>query len=367
MRIRIYSVLLSVLLFSLLVAGASAVSVSISPTQMEEGDTVTIRISNLADGRVFSLRMESAIELHGSSEFTYQANAVTIPFGLNTPRVSLVASPVTRAGIEASEGETTKGMAKLGSGTITISETLSSIPSSTIKYIKATGIPEAGSDAVDIMLELSGTKTGPDSGEITFGIEGISDGSARIIVLVDGTEVRNQLVTIGSPKVGLPVASGLKHDPDRGMFTITSLDGKAFLSAASSSILDADPENIRLIQAEAANLQKDWIVLSGPYIVTPASTVFSPPAELAFLLDETRGAPFIASYSAGTWTILPSRITGSYLSIDVSQSGQYAMMVYREDDSIKMNATAPQSAGGWAALIGVALIGVLLVIWRRRG
>ncbi len=361
MRKRVHSFLLSILLLSLLVAVVSAVSVSITPTQIEEGDTVTIRISNLADGRVFSLRMESAIELHGSSEFTYQANAVTIPFGLNTSRVSLVASPVTRAGIEASEEGTIKSLGKVGSGSITISETLSSIPPGTINYIQATGIPEAGSNSVDIMLELSGTKQGPDSGTITFGIEGISDGSARIIVLVDGAEVTNQLVRIGSPVVALPPASGMKQDTDSGMFTITSMDGKAFLSATSSSLLHADPENIRLIQAEAANIQKDWIVLSGPYIVTPASAAFSPPAELAFLLDESQGVPFIASYTAGAWTIVPSRVAGSSLSIDVSQSGQYAMMTFVEEET-----PAAKSAGGWVALIGAGLIGLLMVFLRRR-
>lgn len=362
MRRKNYSILTTIILLSLLVTAVSAVSVSITPTQIEEGDTVTIRIADLADNRVFSLRMESAIELHGKTDFTYQANAVTIPFGLNTPRVSLVASPVTRAGLEAAEGNTTKGMAKLGSGSITISETLSSIPAGTIDFLKANGIAESGAEAVNMVLELSGTKTGPDSGEITFGIEGISDGSARIIVLVDGAEINNQLIRIGSPNVGLPVTSVLSPGTSGDTISLSSLDGTVRLQASAGSVTNAAAGDLRIIQAEAQHLPSDWKMLAGGYIISPGDVSFTSPATLSFVMSGDAGNPFLALYENGAWTIIPSRVEGSHLVTDISRGGHYAMMTFVEEET-----PAAKSAGGWVALIGAGLIGLLMVFRRRQG
>ncbi|MCP1716290.1 hypothetical protein J2T58_002166 [Methanocalculus alkaliphilus] len=345
----------------LLMPMVSAVSVTITPEEIGEGDTVTILISDLPDGRVFALRMESAIELHGRSDFTYQANAVAIPFGLNTPRITLVASPVTRAGIEASDGDTVKGMTRLGSGTVTISESLGSIPAGTIDLLKATGIAEADADSVHLALELSGTKTGPASGEITFGITGVSDGHARIIVLVDGNVVNDQLVTIGSPVASLPSGPGVSAGADGDTVSAASLDGKVRLLAEPGSVSGAGAKDLRIIQADLRDLPTAWEPLSGAYSISPGSVLFTSPATISFAMNGDPGAPFIARYDGGEWQIIPSRIEGSNLVAGITEGGQYAMMSYPPDPP-----AAEKSAGGLAPLVIAGLAGLLLLGVRRR-
>ncbi len=272
------------LLFLCSAAGvASAVTVTISPDHIHEGDTITISIGNLPDESVFALRMESAIELHGETAFTYQANRVAVPFGLKSPQVTMQASPVTRAGIEASDGDTIRRMERLtDTGTVSITESLGSVPAGTIDGIRAFGRAEAGAEYVDLMLELSGTKEGPDSGSITFGLEGITDGSATIIVLVDGSAVMHKKITIGTPTV-VPTPTPPPSDgpgngtpkPDETV-SVSSLDGRVRLSSVWTSISGADPGDIRIIQTEPRNIPDDWEAPGRSYIISPETATVYP-------------------------------------------------------------------------------------------
>lgn len=383
-----------------LASPVSAVSVSITPEQINEGDTITIAISGLADGSVFALRMESAIELHDSATFTYQANQVTVPFGMNSPRVTLLASPVTEAGVEASDGDSVKSMKQLTkTGSVSIIQTLGTIPAGTIEMLKAFGNPTSDAEYVDITLELSGTKTGPDSGSITFGLSGIKDGSARIIVLVDGSEAMNKKVTIGNPTI-TPTPTATSPPSSNGgsnggsttptptdSVSVSSLDGKVRLSTVATSITGASADDIRIIQSEPRNLPDDWVVLGPAYVISPATSLFTPAARLSFPINESYGAPFLASYAGNTWSIIPARVEGSYLVAEISGAGQYAMMVFSSDEPVATPQVPPQttvsqttavpvttteipqttqSSGGWPGLIGAVSVGILLLISSRR-
>ncbi|WP_211530495.1 hypothetical protein [Methanocalculus chunghsingensis] len=399
-RITVFTVCLLLLA---LVAQASAVSVTISPEQIEEGDTITIGISGLQDGSIFALRMEAAIELDGASTFTYQSNQVSVPFGMESPRVLLLASPVTEAGLEASDGDTIKRMTqRTQTGEVRITQSLDAIPSGTIEVLKAFGKPVDGSDYVDMMLELSGTKKGPDAGSITFGLEGISDGSARIIVLVDGSEAMNQQITIGTPTVtptpttapptgGSSGSSGGTTTPvPVDQVSVSSLDGIVWLQTVASSVTWASPDDIRIIQSEPVNIPADWIALSGSYIISPTGISFQPPARLSFVMDGDAGTPFIAAYRDGGWTIVPSRVEGSSLVVEISGGGQYAMMSYHSDDPAPVVTEGPatppvtsdaplnevppteapaaeKSAGGLVAILTTGVAGLLLMGVRKRG
>ncbi len=200
-----------------LVPGASAVSISISPSQIQEGDTITVSYSGLSNGSAFALRMESLVDVAGETSFTYQANQVSMPFGLNSPQVVLSASPVTEAGIEASEGETIKRITQISrTGTVSISQSLGNLPAGTMELIKAFGTPEEGVDAVNVVLEFSGVKMGPDSGAITFSLTGITDGSAHVIALVDGNIVTDQTILVGNPTITTPTTSPTTPPPSGG-------------------------------------------------------------------------------------------------------------------------------------------------------
>jgi len=377
-----------------LVPGASAVSISISPSQIQEGDTITVSYSGLSNGSVFALRMESLVDVAGETSFTYQANQVSMPFGLNSPQVVLSASPVTEAGIEASEGETIKRITQISrTGTVSISQSLGNLPAGTMELIKAFGTPEEGVDAVNVVLEFSGVKMGPDSGAITFSLTGITDGSAHVIALVDGNIVTDQTILVGNPTITTPTTSpttppsggssggGATETPTAAPETVTvsSLDGIVTLETVDDAIDGAAPADLRIIRSTPSGVPDEWQVLAGSYIISPSAATFDPAAALSFNLSGVNATtPFIAVYRDGAWTVVPSRYEGeTRLAATVSSGGQYALMAYAAvgagDDTTPVETetapmttteaaatTTPATAWGTAGVIGALAVAVAL-------
>ena len=390
-----------------LVPGASAVSISISPSQIQEGDTITVSYSGLSNGSVFALRMESLVDVAGETSFTYQANQVSMPFGLNSPQVVLSASPVTEAGIEASEGETIKRITQISrTGTVSISQSLGNLPAGTMELIKAFGTPEEGAAAVNVVLEFSGIKMGPDSGAITFSLTGITDGSAHVIALVDGNIVTDQTILVGNPTITTPTTSPTTPPPSGGSggssgggssggssgggatetptaapetVTVSSLDGIVTLETVDDAIDGAAPADLRIIRSTPSGVPDEWQVLAGSYIISPSAATFDPAAALSFNLSGVNATtPFIAVYRDGAWTVVPSRYEGeTRLAATVSSGGQYALMAYAAvgagDDTTPVETetapmttteaaatTTPATAWGTAGVIGALAVAVAL-------
>ena len=385
-----------------LVPGASAVSISISPSQIQEGDTITVSYSGLSNGSAFALRMESLVDVAGETSFTYQANQVSMPFGLNSPQVVLSASPVTEAGIEASEGETIKRITQISrTGTVSISQSLGNLPAGTMELIKAFGTPEEGVDAVNVVLEFSGVKMGPDSGAITFSLTGITDGSAHVIALVDGNIVTDQTILVGNPTITTPTTSPTTPPPSGGSggssggssgggatetptaapetVTVSSLDGIVTLETVDDAIDGAAPADLRIIRSTPPGVPDEWQVLAGSYIISPSAATFDPAAALSFNLSGVNATtPFIAVYRDGAWTVVPSRYEGeTRLAATVSSGGQYALMAYAAvgagDDTTPVETetapmttteaaatTTPATAWGTAGVIGALAVAIAL-------
>ena len=250
--------------------------------------------------------MESLVDVAGETSFTYQANQVSMPFGLNSPQVVLSASPVTEAGIEASEGETIKRITQISrTGSVSISQSLGNLPAGTMELIKAFGTPEEGAAAVNVVLEFSGIKMGPDSGAITFSLTGITDGSAHVIALVDGNIVTDQTILVGNPTITTPTTSpttpppsgssggssgggssgggssggGATETPTAAPETVTvsSLDGIVTLETVDDAIDGAAPADLRIIRSTPSGVPDEWQVLAGSYIISPSAATFARP------------------------------------------------------------------------------------------
>jgi hypothetical protein len=385
-----------------LVPGAAAVSISISPSQIQEGDTITVSYSGLSNGSVFALRMESLVDVAGETSFTYQANQVSMPFGLNSPQVVLSASPVTEAGIEASEGETIKRITQISrTGSVSISQSLGNLPAGTMELIKAFGTPEEGAAAVNVVLEFSGIKMGPDSGAITFSLTGITDGSAHVIALVDGNIVTDQTILVGNPTIITPTTSPTTPPSSGGSggssggatetstaapetVTVSSLDGIVSLETVDDAIDGAAPADLRIIRSTPSGVPDEWQVLAGSYIISPSAATFDPAASLSFNLSGVNATtPFVAVYRDGAWTMVPSRYEGeTRLVATISSGGQYALMAYAavgagdttpvETETTPMTTTeaaattTPATAWGTAGVIGALAVAVMIALRRQR-
>ncbi|HIJ07344.1 MAG TPA: hypothetical protein HA365_08650 [Methanocalculus sp.] len=187
-------------MISFLISSGSAVTIQITPDQIDEGDHITATITGLEDGSHFALRMESSINRGDESDFSYQADRLLLPFGMHSSRITLTASPVLEAGIQAKEGDSIKSIIQEAYyGDVSLLQNLGDIPVGTIDYIRVFGVCVDDAPAVDISLTLSGIKEGTEDGSMTFGLLGIRDGIITLTALVDGSQVASQQITIGNP------------------------------------------------------------------------------------------------------------------------------------------------------------------------
>jgi hypothetical protein len=357
------------LVFLLLFAteGVSALAITINPDRIDDGDTVTIDIADLPNGSTFTLRMESEISLNGQSDFGFQATNVQIPFSLTDTDVRLHAEPVELAGVRVKTGSGTKLFEALDADNDTIvneEQPANDITGGSIDLLRIYGEAVEGSNTVDLAFELSGEKSGPDDAVITFGLEGITNGAARIIILVDGSEIVNKEIVVGEGITPTPTAttvpatttttapgsSGSGGSSSGGGATTTqepadtvtaaSLDGLARITVDREAVSGADAGSLSLIRSQPANVPEDWEVLAGAYVISPAATRFSPAATLSVTLENGTDTAFLAKYENGAWTIVPSRSEGSRLAADVTASGQYALMAFATATGATPDATA---------------------------
>ncbi len=117
--------------------------------------------------------------------------------------------------------ELTQGVGDIASGT-------------TISSVKVFGTAEESTAAADLLLEIGGVTGRVDDASLTFGLEGVTNGSVLIEVFVDEAKVARQEITIGagsSAEPPLPVAA----------FTASPVSGTAPLAVAFTDTSTGSP------------------------------------------------------------------------------------------------------------------------------
>ena len=85
------------------------------------------------------------------------------------------------------------GPSKSGVFTFTREE---NIPAGTYDYFRLQGQAMPDASAVVAQFRLTGTKTGPSDSQITFVVNGVEEGSSRIVVSIDGKDVFEKPIPI---------------------------------------------------------------------------------------------------------------------------------------------------------------------------
>lgn len=215
--------------------------------------------------------------------------------------------------------------------------------------LEITGKAIEDADQVSVSFELDGVKSGDDDSSISYTINDMEQGTVSIVVSVDGTEALNKKIQVGD---ALPTAvptespSGSSGDdddysanptatPDTDLSTASS-DGHATLNAPRETISGAEVEDVFIMKnSHPKDIPDEWDLIYGAYIISPASLIFSEPAEFAITGDEgmKTNARFIAEYDGEEWTILPTELKGDALVAEISESGSYALMTFGDTES----------------------------------
>jgi PKD repeat protein len=230
------AVVLLILCMGLLTQGALAVEptptpvsdpplVTVSPDRIEEGDTVTISLENLPDASRLAIRISSTVALYGEETFALKATNLRVPFSLDSSRVEIQASPVTEAGIKAKIGWFPITMTTgAEDGVARLTQSAGDISSgTTLSLLSVFGTAVPGADSVDLSLDISGVKYGAEDSALSFGLEGVADGSAVLQVSVDGSEVASREILIGggAPVVPEVPAAAFAVSPENGAAPLT--------------------------------------------------------------------------------------------------------------------------------------------------
>jgi len=374
------------ILVLLLVSAASAATVTVSPTKIDPGDTVTVDVQNLPDGAAFSLGIRGEFDVTPGDRFAFTARNLVLPFSLGSGEVSAYSRGTEWTGVSAQMPDgTSASLINYADANGEVRTTQAyTISSGTYSAVALDGraAPAAGSVVTEVTMR--GTKTGPDDGTISFAIDGITYGTATVSVDVDGQRALSQKITIGSPPSdnGAPSPGGSPGapfipEPTATPTTVTSTDRKVSLTGPGA--LDA---RLELFTAQGT-APAGWSLSGSAYAVTPEGRTFDPAVTLSFALPSADATATIARYENGVWTPVPSKIQGDRITTTITAAGAYALLVAAtpagetavatptlasaETETTAAPAATTPAAAPFSPLLPVIAFGILMFGWKRRG
>lgn len=366
-------VLVLLLLLSLGISLSSAATMDVSPNSIEPGDTVQISYSGLSNGSSFSLLIKGKIDVSPGSGYRMDIKSFVIPISLSNGTISAKADNSKQLSLnyEDSAG-TIKSITKIGnSGDVCSITQDQGISAKTYDNMWIEGIASAG-NLVNTELSFIGEKSGPDSGTISFVLDGIDHATMNIVCRVDSSSVANELIYVGGGSVNTstatttasatsPSSSGVSggsvgggasssgsvvsgntvidtSQPGSEILTedsgssgagesLTSVDGSFTYSGtgASGSIIMYD--SIKSVpsgwnpEGQAYALISDGNGLNG-------KISFKIPE--SFISSDEMDSLFIAEYRDGQWLMVQSEINNGIIESSVSNEGTFALMSLKD-------------------------------------
>lgn len=363
------------LLFLLLIpAATAATTVSINPETIQSGDTVTVNIKDLPDGSVFSLRIRGEFGVTPGEVFTFTAREISLPFNLTSAEVNAYTKGTNRTELEVALPDGGSYIARKNAtgetDEILFSQPRDRIPSGTINVVTLRG--DAAADSIIADLTVLGTKQGSNDGTVSFTVEGASQGTATVVVNVDG---RPAPTTQNGGGNGGGSTGPTATSTAATRATVTSADGKASLTGTDVAGAEV------LIRAVQGTLPTGWATAGRAYAVTPVDREFDPAATLSFSLPAAGATATIARYEDGAWTAVPSRIEGDRITTTVARGGSYVLLVAASAPeptattvttstpaatSTTVSVTTTPTAAPLAPLLTIVALATLMLGWRGR-
>lgn len=379
------------LLFLLLIPAATAATITISPDAIRSGDTVTVTVNDLSDGAAFSLGIRGEFAATPGETFSFSARDLSLPFALDGGNVTAYTKGTnwTHLSAELPDGGSVSMNYTAKNGEVRISQPRN-LPSGTLSLVALDG--KAAAEKITTDLVMMGTKRGPDSGTISFAIEGVTQGTATVSVYIDGAEALSRTIAIGgeapaptqttTPTATTTQSSGGSNGGSTGpaptattapSTTVTSADGKASLTGTDIAGAGLQPLPFQ------GTILPGLSTAGNAYAVTPANRTFDPAAVLSFPLPSAGATATIARLEDGIWSPVPSKIEGDRITAAVSRAGSYVLLVPAEVPTLTATATTTTAAVATtpaattpaaapvAPLLPAIAFAILMFWWERRG
>ena len=209
MRRSVRFALIAALLFlACMIAAASAVTITESPAALNPGGQITISISGLNDGSDFNLLIDGKLAVTPGSMALFQTQNFNMPFSLKdgTVSASTHGTTATAFSVKPSGGKTYSVMDTAdANGNFILPPQPYAVSSGMYDFLQLQGPVAPGNTLLTTEMNLDGKKYGPSNSQITFSVQGITNGAVWVTVMVDNNQVLAPTeVVIGS---GIPTAA----------------------------------------------------------------------------------------------------------------------------------------------------------------
>jgi hypothetical protein len=196
----------------------SAVTIDISPDHVSPGDSITVTTHGLKDGSIVTMKMQAIIN-NPDPNFNFQVQNLVFPINLDESSFSItnentVSNTVNINNYIPSVGYTyvtIGGQSVNNSWTGGISGEGRDDINGTFSLIKLWGVKRYGASNIISTMQWEGIKQasednippgqvngGPEDFVLSFSQNGIKSGSIEITILVNGTVVTSEVVSIGN-------------------------------------------------------------------------------------------------------------------------------------------------------------------------
>jgi hypothetical protein len=204
-----HGIFISCIVFLLLVQGASALSVTVTPERIQRGDEVTIAVQGLPDNSTFTLEIEGTFPVSPGADFSFDTRDLRLPFSLHEGSISATLQHTTENRLLVKKGDSRVELVGLSTNGVFTTRQTGSFPAGTYDVITVGGIAAPDASSVIAALTLQGRKTGPEDSEVLFIADGITDGLVTIRVLVDGTVALSRTIPLGTSATPTPTATSV--------------------------------------------------------------------------------------------------------------------------------------------------------------
>lgn len=389
------------LILSVLTGISSAVSMQVSPTSIEPGDTVQITYSDLLDGSSFSLQIKGKLDVIPDSGYGMDVSNFIIPISLNNGKVSAYADNSEQLSLNYEGGDSTiSSITKIGNAEkkCTINEN-QDVSAKTYKLMSVRGLSSTG-NIVNTEISFLGKKSGPDSGTISFVLSGIDHSTINIVCMVDGSIVTNTPIYVGGGSVNAPTPtapignsgnSGSSGGTSAGKSTSSNYETQPDSQSPSKSEtgVSVDGEftytgkgasNAIIMYDSSGFVPAEWNIEGQAYaLISDGNGVdgkvrFSIPA--SFSSSKDMHMLFIAESVNGKYAALQSMIKGDFIEASISKEGTFALMSVKESTSqvgsskegaseSKAPVQPEETTTGNPAIMCIVIVGIALAFCQK--
>ena len=189
--------LITLLAASLLAAAASGVGVDVRPDRVLDRDTVTITLSDLPNGTVFSLRLDGAVAPRADGTFGFTTTNLVMPFSLEQGQVQASLEETETNELVVRRGDTRARNSGASQDGRYETGRESAIGAGTCDEIGLPGTDAPSATTVRTSLSLTGVKRGPADGTISFTVRGVTSGTMTVSVFANAEKVYGKELALG--------------------------------------------------------------------------------------------------------------------------------------------------------------------------